>query len=223
MDIPFWEESYKDDNISAFGIEPNTTVVEFEHLYNASGNILEIGCGEGKNALYLAKQGFQNIDAFDLSDNAIAKLNRAAQRNELALNAWVQDLRQFRFEKLYHLVISFGTLHFVEKADWKTLLFNTKANTVAGGLHIIQIFTNTLPASPDIAPFAIGLSDDRELEALYSDWNILQYKSYSFEDEHPGAPKHFHAANKIVAQRKHGQEHPHSRVRNDSPTYTPAQ
>ena len=58
-----------------------------------------------------------------------------------------------------------------------------------------------LPASPDIAPFAIGLADDMELISLYADWNILESKSYAFEDEHPGVPRHRHAANIIVAQR----------------------
>lgn len=201
MEIPFWEESYKDDNVSAFGTEPNATILEYEHLFEKSWNVLDIGCGEGQNSLYLSSREFLNVDAFDLSQNAIAKLLRIADKNELKVNAWVQDLRQFCFDKIYDLVISFGTLHFVEKADWKALLLKAKENTSIGGIHIIQIFTNALPASPDIAPFAIGLADDEEIEAFYSDWDILQFKSYTFEDEHPGVPKHSHASNKIVAQR----------------------
>ena len=119
----------------------------------------------------------------------------------MQINAWVQDLREFQFDKHYDLIISFGTLHFVEKRDWKSLLLNAKENTSLGGIHIIQVFTNSVPASPDIAPFAIGLADDKELEDLYDGWDILESKSYTFEDEHPGAPKHIHAANRIVAQR----------------------
>lgn len=198
---PFWEEIYQDDTLSAFGTEPNRTIPEFEHLYEKSWNILEIGCGEGMNLLYLSGQGFLNIDAFDLSENAITKLTRAADRRNLKINAWVQDLRNFEFEKQYDLVISFGTLHFVQKADWKSLLLKAKENTNTGGIHIIQIFTNTVPASPDIAPFAVGLADDGEIKSLYDDWDIMQFKSYTFEDEHPGVPKHFHASNKITARR----------------------
>lgn len=100
------------------------------------------------------------------------------------------------------MVFSFGTLHFVEKSNWKALLKQAKENTNIGGIHIIQLFTNGLPASPDIAPFAIGLADDREIEDLYGDWDIMQFQSYTFEDEHPGIPKHFHASNKIVARRR---------------------
>ena len=66
----------------------------------------------------------------------------------------------------------------------------------------MQIFTDAVRASEDIAPFAIGLAKDEELKDLYADWEILQFKSYVFEDEHPGAPKHLHASNKIVARKR---------------------
>ena len=200
--MPFWEELYKDDSVSAFGTSPNTTILDFEHLYESHWNILDAGCGDGKNALYLSSRGFGNIDAFDLSEYAIDKLNRTAKKNAWAINAWAQDLRCFHFDKIYDLILSFGTLHFVEKPYWKAFLAKAKAHTQINGLHIIQLFTNVLPASSDIERFAVGLADDKEIQALYTDWEILQFKSYSFEDEHPGIPKHFHSSNKIVAQRK---------------------
>ena len=201
MNKPFWEETYKDDDVSTFGTEPNQSVKEYEYLFDKAWNVLEIGCGEGKNPIYLASKGFLNIDAFDLSENGIAKLSRIAAMAGLQVNAWVQDLRDFQFKKQYDLIISFGTLFFVEKHDWKSLLLRAKTNTSVGGIHIIQVFTNSIPASPDIAPFAIGLADEKELETLYSDWDILEFKSYTFEDEHPGAVKHLHASNRIVARR----------------------
>jgi len=201
MDKPFWENTYRDDTVTTFGTEPNTSVPEFEYLFQRSWNILEVGCGEGKNPLYLAAKGFTNVDAFDLSENAIAKLSRIADNQKLRVNAWVQDLRLYSFEKQYDLIISFGTLHFVEKNDWKSFLSKAKESTNTNGIHIIQIFTNSIPASPDIAPYAIGLADNEEIKKLYDNWNILQFKSYTFEDEHPGVPKHIHAANKIIAQR----------------------
>lgn len=201
MERPFWEESYKDDSVSTFGTEPDAAILEHEHLFLNLQNILDIGCGDGKNSLYLSRKGFQKIDAFDLSENAIKKLRRIASKNKLSIHSWQQDLRQFQFEKTYDVIFSFGTLHFVAKEEWKALLLKAKRNTNIGGIHLIQIFTNVLPASPDIAPFAIGLADDKEIEDIYGDWDILQFKSYTFEDEHPGVPKHFHASNKIVARR----------------------
>ena len=86
MKIPFWEETYKNDNVSTFGTEPNATILEYEYLFDKACSIFDIGCGDGKNCLYLSKQGFSNIEAFDLSDNAIAKLRRIADRTDYQLN-----------------------------------------------------------------------------------------------------------------------------------------
>ena len=198
--IPFWEKAYQDDTTNAFSASPNATLKEFEHLLHKNSNILEIGCGEGQNVLYLAKQGYCNIDAFDLSEHGIAKVKQRCQNADVTLNAFVADLTTYQFEKKYDMIMSFGTLHFVRKDDWKNFIIRAKENTTAGGIHIMQIFTDTVPASADIAPFAIGLAKDGEIRDLYADWEILQFKSYVFEDEHPNVPKHLHASNKIVAR-----------------------
>ncbi|MBD5104399.1 MAG: methyltransferase domain-containing protein [Ruminococcaceae bacterium] len=200
--IPFWEEAYQNDDIMAFPIEPNNTLKEYEHLLSKHAAVLEAGCGEGQNVLYLAKQGFHNIDAFDISEAGIAKLKKLCEFNNVNINAFVRDLANYEFEKKYDLVMSFATLCFLEKSVWRQFIANAKENTNIGGIHIMHIFTDKVPASPDIAPFAVGLAYDGEFNELYNDWEILSFQSYTFEDEHPGVPKHLHAVNKIVAQKK---------------------
>lgn len=200
MNVPFWEEEYRKDTL-AFSAEPNAAVKEFEHLLGKAPSILEAGCGEGQNVLYLAKRGFRDIDAFDISEAGISKLKRLCELNAVSVNAFVQDLTAYRFEKKYDLIMSFATLCFVEKSAWRKFIGDAKANTNIGGIHIMHIFTDSVPASPDIAPFAKGLARDGELKELYEDWEILQFRSYIFEDEHPNVPKHLHSANKLVARR----------------------
>lgn len=199
--IPFWEEGYQNLEDITFSSEPNATLKEFEHLLHRQSAVLEAGCGEGQNVLYLAKQGYSDIDAFDLSEKGIAKLKRLCEVQGVDLHGFVADLTKYRFERKYDLVMSFGTLHFVEKARWKDFIRQAKENTHVGGIHIMSIFTDAVPASEDIAPFAVGLAKDGEIKELYRDWEILQFKSYVFEDEHPNVPKHLHASNKIVARK----------------------
>lgn len=199
--IPFWEEAYQKDDVMAFSIEPNRTIKEFEHLFKKEFDILEVGCGEGQNVLYLAKQGYCNIDAFDISESGISKLKKLCEISCVDINAFVQDLTTYNFKKKYDLIMSFATLCFVEKKDWKRFINKAKDNTNVGGIHIMHIFTDVVPASIDIAPFAIGLAHEGEIKEMYSDWEILQFQSYVFEDEHPNVPKHFHAVNKIVARK----------------------
>lgn len=199
--IPFWEETYLKDDVMTFSVEPNGTIREFEHLLKKQSNILEVGCGEGQNVLYLAEQGYCKIDAFDLSEAGIAKLKKRCKIRNLNINAFVDDLTIYSFDKKYDWIMSFATLCFVEKNAWKQFIVRAKENTNAGGIHIMHIFTDTVPASPDIAPFAIGLAKENEVKEMYSDWKILQFQSYTFEDEHPNVSKHIHAVNKIVVQK----------------------
>lgn len=198
---PFWEEFYRRDDRAAFTTKPNATLCEFEHLLGKDAEILEAGCGEGQNVLYLAEQGYTNIDAFDLSENGIAKVKRRCAARNLRLNACVVDLTAYAFEKQYDLVMCFGTLHFVPKEKWKRFIAQAKANTRIGGIHIMQVFTDVVPITEDLAPFAVGLAKDGELREQYEDWEILQFLSYVFDDQHDHLPKHQHAANKIVARR----------------------
>jgi len=199
---PFWEEAYRKEDERAFSVQPNQTLQEFEHLLPKQSSILEAGCGEGQNVLYLAKQGYDHIDAFDLSEAGIAKLKRLCQMNGVKVNAFVRDLRTYCFQKKYDLILSFATLCFVEKHEWKRFIRQAKENTNVGGIHIMHLFTDAVPASADIAPFAVGLAHDGELKELYEDWDILRFQSYVFDDEHPNVPKHLHAVNKIVARKK---------------------
>ncbi|MBR6619053.1 MAG: methyltransferase domain-containing protein [Clostridia bacterium] len=202
MKIPFWEKAFKKDNTFLFGSEPNKTIVEFKNEFNKSGSVLDVGCGDGKNSIYLAKQGFNDIDAFDVSETAIEKVKRLCKKHNIEINAGVQSLDEFEFKKQYDLVLSFGVFHFVEKEKWKDFIIKAKENTKPGGIHIIQLFNDNIEPSPDIAPFAVGMAKDGEIKELYQDWEVLQYLSYEFEEEHPGVPLHKHASNKLVVRKR---------------------
>ena len=69
---------------------PNALLAEeFSNL--AVGRALDAACGEGRNALWLAEQGWQ-VTAMDFSDVAISKGQQIAERRGLHLNWQVADL-----------------------------------------------------------------------------------------------------------------------------------
>ena len=201
MAIPFWERTYKDDTVTTFGIKPNRAVEAMWETFDKNWTILDVGCGEGKNPIFLAQNGFKNVEAFDLSQAGIEKLLKIAKSNNLKINAWAEDLTEFTFQKSYDVIISYGTLHFVQKEKWAKFISDAKRNTNIGGLNIFQIFTNKVPASKDIAPFVKGLADEGELESFYLDWEMIKSNTHVFKDEHPGVEKHWHASNTIVARK----------------------
>lgn len=77
-----------------------------------------------------------------------------------------------------------------------------KFHTLPGGIHMVQMMTDTLPPTEDIASFAKGFSKDGELRQLYKDWSEDAYMSYTIDHEHPGLPyRHQHSANKIFVKK----------------------
>jgi tellurite methyltransferase len=197
---PFWEKSYRDQTVSTFGTLPNRDVAEFWSTFPTHASILEVGCGEGKNALFLSARGF-TVSAFDISPTAIHKLATLAARQNVRVTAWVQDLTTYNFDRDFDVIISYGTLHFVPPADWHNFIRQAREHTRPGGLHIVQIFTDRIPASPDIAPFVCGLAAEGELFSLYPDWEVLSTHSSVSTDRHPGVPEHKHASDRIVVRR----------------------
>ena len=97
--VPFWEAAYQDLDVSAFSPLPNPSILEFEHLFDKSWHILEAGCGEAQNALYLAGQGYADVHAFDLSAAAIRKVMNICHSRQLSLHAFVGDLTTYEFRQ----------------------------------------------------------------------------------------------------------------------------
>ncbi len=85
----YWNERYAGDP-QVFGLEPNRFVAE-----NLAGlmpaRVLDLGAGQGRNALWLASQGHR-VTAVDLSDVAIARLADLAADHGLAVDAVAADL-----------------------------------------------------------------------------------------------------------------------------------
>jgi hypothetical protein len=76
-----------------------------------------------------------------------------------------------------------------------------KEATTPGGIHIIGVFTDTLPEPEDLKGLMVGLFKEGELASQYADWEILERRDYQFKDNHPGSISHEHAANEIVARK----------------------
>jgi SAM-dependent methyltransferase len=82
--------------------EPNRFLVE-EVNGLEPGRALELGCGEGRNARWLAERGWR-VTAVDFSPVALERARALAERRGLAVD-WVRaDARTFRAEPVHDLV-----------------------------------------------------------------------------------------------------------------------
>lgn len=200
MDKPFWEQTYKDKSVSTFSKGPTADLKEYAHLLTIPSLVLDVGCGEGRNSIFLAAQN-HIVEAFDLSVAGIEKASEIALNMNLSVKFWQQDLTKFKFQKEYDVILSHGVLHLPEKIDRDKFIAEAQKNTKTGGLHFIGIFTNKLPATPDNAPFTKSLFDVGELPEKYREWEIVYHLEGIFSDEHPGGIKHEHAFERIIARK----------------------
>lgn len=196
---PFWEAAYRDAGAETFG-PPSDEIVGLVERVPGRARVLDLGCGDGRNALFLAGRGHA-VDAVDASDAAIRKLRERAERAGVEVAAHVADVRSWTMRGPYDVVIAHGVLHLLERDEWRELLARMRRQTAAGGWNVVAVFTDRLPVPPDLAPHVRGLFHQGELRSMYAAWDVELWRSYVLEDEHPGGIRHRHAIDKIVARR----------------------
>ncbi len=90
-----WNKSLTRDTAYKFNKEANALLVEI-----ASGlkpaMALDLGMGQGRNSLYLAKKGW-NVTGVDIADEAVAYALKQAKENKLSIDAVVAPMETFDF------------------------------------------------------------------------------------------------------------------------------
>jgi len=92
MDVTFWDQRYGADDY-AYGVEPNAFLVEQAH-HIPPGRVLCLAEGEGRNAVYLAKQGYE-VTAVDQSAAGLDKAQRLAEAAGVSITTIQIDLADF--------------------------------------------------------------------------------------------------------------------------------
>ncbi|WP_377891070.1 class I SAM-dependent methyltransferase [Alkalihalobacillus sp. R86527] len=110
----FWNQFYEDREkpIPFFEHVPDENLVSYISDYAIPhGRVLEIGSGPGRNAIYLAKQGFQ-VDAVDLAQKAIDWGNERAKEEAVEVNFIHSSLFDLEVEpERYDLIYDSGCFH----------------------------------------------------------------------------------------------------------------
>ena len=196
---PFWEDEYLNEQRSTFG-QPSPEVGDLVPRLPADARILDVGCGDGRHALYLAGLGFP-VDAFDVSENAIQKLDLLKEQRHLAIHTRVCDVLDFDFQHKYDLIIIHGVLQFIDRAKQPGIIALLKEWTCPGGYHIIALFTDEVPVPDDLKDVMIGVYRNEEIKEHYADWDVCMFERKIFHDEHENGVRHCHAMNKLVARK----------------------
>lgn len=199
--ITIYEEEYKTDRYY-WGTVPNSACYKVLQLYPPTKRLrlLDIGCGEGKDAVFFARNGY-DVTAFDVSDAGIDKARRLADQAGVHVNVFKADLQDYRLSTSFDILYSSGVLHYIKPELRQELFANYKQYTNEDGLHVFNVFVHKpfIAPPPEKEPNAHRWYSG-ELLGLYHDWQIEESSEIVFDCNSSGIP-HRHAMAKMMARK----------------------
>lgn len=167
-----WDERYASGDYQP-GTDHSVLVEEMVN-HVRSGRALVLACGAGRNALYLAKQGFQ-VEAIDISSVAIEMARAESSRLGLDVNWRVADVGATDLgEEGYDLITM---IRYTNRAVWPRLL---PALTPDGWLVMEQHLKTRHPVAGPSDEYRLAPG---ELLAAFPDLRVIKYYEEYRESE----------------------------------------
>ncbi|MGG3281384.1 class I SAM-dependent methyltransferase [Paenibacillus solani] len=168
-----WNERFRREDY-VYGTDPNVFIADMHKKLDLTGEALAIAEGEGRNAVFLAREGM-NVTVWDYAESGLAKANRLARANDVQLKTELVDLEEARWTENQwdEIVCVFG--HFPKELRMKTLE-GVKAAVKPGGYFLSEVY------SPYQIPYRSGGPQDQqflygpeEFLELFADWRIVHF------------------------------------------------
>ncbi|MBI1875080.1 MAG: class I SAM-dependent methyltransferase [Acidobacteria bacterium] len=165
LEIELWNRILTSPTPS-FNTSPNAFLVEMTRSINP-GKALDVGMGQGRNALYLAQRGWV-VTGFDPAEKAVASAQEQAKRLGMKLTALVLRDDQFDFgREQWDLIV----LSYVGLRDLVPRLYDALR---PGGLVVVEGFHRD---ATKIASIGAGVVfDTNELLKLFERFRVVRYE-----------------------------------------------
>jgi len=147
-------------------------IAAMEHV--SPGKTLDVGCGSGRNSLYLALKGFQ-VEAIDINAQSLQRAQSIKEQEGLKNVIFRQvDLNQNQtIDGQYDFIISTVVMMFLQRETIAPLIANMQKATKNGGYNLIVAAMDT-EDYPCHLPFPFTFKPN-ELRDYYQDWQLLKY------------------------------------------------
>lgn len=137
--VQTWNKRYASDGY-VFGTEPNDWLQRHAAVWLRGSRILCVADGEGRNSVWLAKQGHQ-IEAFDISEVAVAKAKRLAAESQVEANFNLAGCDDFHWQRNYYDGVAAIFVQFADP-ELRTRLFRNMISCLKpGGTLVLQGYT----------------------------------------------------------------------------------
>lgn len=193
-----------------FGSVPTRWLDEFLGCRGDGKTVLDLGSGQGRNALHLARQGY-DVTAVDSSCAAIDELRRQARRERLPVNAFCQDICEFPVEKKsYDAIVAVTVLCHLDPERIPETARRITGGLRPGGLLLAEEFTPEDPGargdapSSEFAPLVENYFSVSALERLFPSLERMACRVLTVTDDTHGQ-RHRHSLVRYVAKRSNEQ------------------
>jgi SAM-dependent methyltransferase len=173
-----WNRSLVQDTAYKFNHQPNALLVETVKG-RRPGRALDIGMGQGRNALFLARQGWQ-VTGLDVADQAVAQARQQARREKLMLDAQVAPMETFAFGTARYDLITYLYEGCFEEDNG--VLDKIKTALKPGGVLVFEFFHREAGLEMNRPEFGCPNGAVKALFAADKRFRILRY------EEKPGRP-----------------------------------
>ncbi len=134
--------------------------------------VLDLGCGQGRNALFLSLLGY-DVTAWDHNEMSLAFLNETKAKENLPISTAVYDINSANIQENYDFILSTVVFMFLNREAVPAIIENMQAHTNTGGYNLIVAALDTADY-PCPMPFSFTFKEN-ELRNYYQDWELLKY------------------------------------------------
>jgi tellurite methyltransferase len=158
---------------SRYGLNPaHSEVVEACKIVEPC-NTLDMGCSNGRNALYLSQRGF-DVTAVDTNPDAIKMLQKSVDAEGIThVKPKVYDINTAALDADYGCIVCTVTLMFLNPAGVPAVLADMQAHTQPRGYNLIVCAMSTTE-HPCPMPFPFTLQEG-QLRDAYAGWELVKY------------------------------------------------
>ena len=113
-----WKKS-KSKSYRTFDVDKSVKdFYSFLKLKKVKGNLLDLGCGNGRNTVFFEKKGF-NVLGIDFAPSAVKVCKEYAKSKNSKANFVSGDVLKYPFKKNYFdVIVDCGCLHHIRKQYW---------------------------------------------------------------------------------------------------------
>lgn len=162
--------------------------------------IIDLGAGEGRDSVFLAKQGYDVI-SMDITSAGLGKASKLAEEMGTSLQTIQADVNDFIFPCKVDVLYSIGALQYIKPENRQRQFRHFKENTQEGGIHALFAFIDhpDIEMAPDWGRNEY-LYTREELQAYYVDWKQLYTEEIIFCCNSSNIPHH-HAARILIVKK----------------------